>query len=43
MTAECEVTEADGILHLMTEGGNTYLFDIAGGALGDRALPCVGE
>ena len=43
LTAECEVMEADGILHLTTEDGNTYWFDIAGGALGDRALPCVGE
>ncbi len=43
LTAECEVTEADGFLHLTTEDGNTYWFDITGGALGDRALPCVGE
>ena len=39
LTAECEVLEADGVLLLTTEDGNTYWFDIAGGALGDRALP----
>ena len=43
LTAECTAEEADGVLFLTTEDGNTYLFDIAGGALGDRALPCMGE
>ena len=43
LTAECIAIEAGDVLLLTTEDGNTYWFDITGGALGDRALPCAGE